>query len=78
MRQAVAARTGLKGPIVVFGGPSGDIFLDPALSKADRTKARAALLAIYRAHPQVEAVFTRDEIARTAVSTGTPVRWSGT
>ena len=76
IRQSVAARTGLKGPIVVFGGPSGDVFLDPALSKADRTKARDALLAIYRAHPQVKAVFTKDQIARTAVPTGSPVRWS--
>jgi predicted AlkP superfamily pyrophosphatase or phosphodiesterase len=76
MRQSVAARTGLKGPIVVFGGPSGDVFLDPALSKADRTKASDALVAIYRAHPQVKAVFTKDQIARTAVPTGSPVRWS--
>jgi predicted AlkP superfamily pyrophosphatase or phosphodiesterase len=74
--QAVAAKTALKGPIIVFGGPSGDIYLDPALNAADRRKATDALLATYRSHPQVDAVFTRDEIARTAVPTGSPLKWS--
>ena len=74
--QAIAAKTGIKGPIIVFGGPSGDIFIDPALSAAERRKASDALLAAYRANPQVEAAFTKDEIARTAVPTGSPVRWS--
>jgi predicted AlkP superfamily pyrophosphatase or phosphodiesterase len=76
LRQTVAASTGLKGPIIVFGGPSGDIFLDPALRGADRTKALDALLAAYRANPQVQAVFTKEEIARTAVPTSPPDRWS--
>ena len=76
LRQTVAASTGLKGPVIVFGGPSGDVFLDPALSRADRAKALGALLAIYRANRQVQAVFTKEEIARTAVPTGNPVGWS--
>jgi arylsulfatase A-like enzyme len=74
--QAVAASTGLKGPIIAFGGPSGDIFIDPALQGADKAKARNALLAAYRAHPQVQAVFTKAQIARTAVPSGDPVKWS--
>lgn len=74
--QAVAANGGLKGPIIAAGGPSGDIYLDPALSAADRIRARNALLAAYRAHPQVEAVFTREEIARAAVPATAPDRWS--
>ncbi len=76
LRQTVTASTGLKAPIIAFGGPSGDIFLDPALHGADRTNALNALLAVYRANPQVQAVFTKNEIARTAVPTGNPVGWS--
>ena len=74
--QQIAAGTKLKGPVIAFGGPSGDIFLDPALSAADRARAKEALLAAYRAHPQVEAVFTSDEIARTGVPSGSPAAWS--
>jgi predicted AlkP superfamily pyrophosphatase or phosphodiesterase len=74
--QQIAAGTKLKGPVIVFGGPSGDIFLDPALSAADRARARDALLAAYRAHPQVEAVFTKEEIGRTGVPSGSPAGWS--
>ena len=72
----VADSTRLTGPIIVSGGPSGDIYLDPALQGADRTRARNALLAAYRGHPQVQAVFTKDEIARTPLPAGAPDRWS--
>ena len=74
--RTIAAKTGLSGPVIAFGGPSGDIFLDPALSAEDRTKARTALLAAYRAHSQVEAVFTKEQIAQTALAAGPPDRWS--
>jgi hypothetical protein len=74
--QQIAAIAKLNGPVIAFGGPSGDIFLDPALSAADRARARDALLAVYRAHPQIEAVFTKEEIARTAVPSGNPTPWS--
>jgi arylsulfatase A-like enzyme len=74
--QAVAASTGLNSPVIAFGGPSGDVFIDPALRGADRTKALNALLAAYRAHPQVEAVFAKDEIAHVAVPSGDPKGWS--
>jgi hypothetical protein len=74
--QQIAQATGLKGPIIIFGGPSGDIYIDPALSAADRARAVDALLTAYRAHPQVEAVFTKEEIARAAAPAGPPDRWS--
>ena len=74
--QTVAASTGLNSPIIASGGPSGDIFLDPALRGADRTKALEALLEVYRAHPQVQAIFTKAEIARTPLPSGPADRWS--
>jgi arylsulfatase A-like enzyme len=76
MGRAAASATGLKGPIIVSGGPSTDIYLDPALNAADRARAINALLAAYRAHAQVSAVLTRDEIARVPMPTGDPTHWS--
>jgi hypothetical protein len=35
-----------------------------------------AAVAAYRAHPQVEAVFTADELAATPMPTGSPVGWT--
>ena len=75
MGQQVAAASNLKGPVIAFGGPSGDIYVDPALTGADRVRATSALLAAYRAHPQVEAVFTRDEILRAPQPSGPADRW---
>ena len=74
--QQIAASTKLPGPVIAFGGPSGDIFLDPALSAAQRTAATSALLAAYRAHPQVHSVFTRQQIARVPVPARPADRWS--
>ena len=74
--QTIAASTGLKGPIIAFGGPSGDIYLDPALRETERARALDALLAAYRAHPQVEAVYAKEEVMRTALPSGSADRWS--
>lgn len=74
--KAVAAGTGLDGPIIVSGGPSGDVYLDPALSAPDRTRALNALLATYRANPQVHAVFTKDQVLRSPMPSGPPGRWT--
>jgi hypothetical protein len=76
MGQRIAASSNLKGPVIAFGGPSGDIYIDPALAGADRARATSALVAAYRAHPQVEAVFTRDEIGRAPQPSGPADRWS--
>ena len=71
----IARATGLTGPIIVFGS-TGDVFLDPTLQGAARTKATNALLAEYRAHPQVHSVFTKEEIARAPMPAGPANGWS--
>ncbi len=76
MGKAIAARLGLAGPVLIGTGAFGDIYLDRALRPADRTRALAAALAAYRAHPQVDAVFTKDQLARTTSPTTTPDRWA--
>jgi len=55
---------------------SGDMYVDRSLSAADRKRLLTAAVAAYRAHPQVEAVFTAAELAATPVPTGPPTDWS--
>jgi hypothetical protein len=76
LNERLSASLRVAGSIIASGGPSGDIFLDAALSGADRAKALERLLATYRAHPQVEAVFTKDQVARTPIPSGSPTGWS--
>ena len=66
--KAIGAKLGLAGPVLIGEGAHGDIYLDPALKPADRRRALAAALAAYRADPQVEAVFTKEQLARIAVA----------
>jgi hypothetical protein len=71
----VAAKLGLASPLIAAGGPSGDIYLDPALKGAGRSRALAALAAAYRAHPQVAAAYTKAELAAAPLPTGDPAGW---
>jgi predicted AlkP superfamily pyrophosphatase or phosphodiesterase len=73
--KTLGAQLGLSGPIV-RGDVSGDIYIDRSLSPAQRARVEQAALAFYRAHPQVEAVFTARDIASRRVPTGSPDRWS--
>jgi arylsulfatase A-like enzyme len=52
------------------------MYLDKALAGGQRAKILAAAVATYRAHPQVEAVFPHDHLARTPAPKGTPDRWT--
>ncbi|MEO5641038.1 MAG: alkaline phosphatase family protein [Sphingomicrobium sp.] len=74
--KAVAARLGLKGPVLIGDAPFGDIYLDRALSPANRKRTRDLALALYQAHPQVEAVFTHAQLTQAPLPTGTPDQWS--
>lgn len=76
MGQAIGAGIGLRGPVLIGGSANGDIYLDRALKPADRSRVLAAASAAYRAHPQVEAVFTKEQLARTASPTTSPDRWT--
>jgi len=72
----VAKETGWIGPILADVGVTGDIYLDQHLRGADRSRALAAAIAAYKRHPQVYAAFSKEEIARTAMPSGDPTRWS--
>jgi predicted AlkP superfamily pyrophosphatase or phosphodiesterase len=74
--ERVAQTTGITGPILVGGGPSGDVYLSRQLKGAVRVRALAAVLAAYRAHPQVEAALSRQDIERAPLPSGDPRTWS--
>ncbi|MFL6731958.1 MAG: alkaline phosphatase family protein [Sphingomicrobium sp.] len=76
MGKALVARLGLKGPGLFGDGSFGDMYLDKHLAPADRAKLLKAAVEAYREHPQVDAVFTAPQIARTAVPTSPPETWS--
>ncbi|HKY81307.1 MAG TPA: alkaline phosphatase family protein, partial [Sphingobium sp.] len=74
---AIAAKTGIAGKTLIWGdGPSGDLYFDRSLTPAQRAKVEAATLTLLRAHPQVETVFTKAQIAATPTPSGPPESWS--
>lgn len=73
---AVGKELGLAGPVLFGEGSFGDMYVDRSLSPGDQARARAAAIAMFRAHPQVETVFTREQLAATPSPTSPPDQWS--
>ena len=73
---AVGTKLGIAGPILFGEGSFGDMYLDRSLSPADKAKAKAEAVAIFKAHPQVETVFTKEQLAATPSPTSSPDKWS--
>ncbi|MES2987954.1 MAG: alkaline phosphatase family protein [Pseudomonadota bacterium] len=71
----VSAALGLPKPALV-GGSFGDVYVIPEITGAARAKVQAEAIKRYRAHPQVEAVFTAAEIAATPSPKSPPETWS--
>ena len=71
----VAKALGIDGPVLA-GGIGGDLYFDPNLTPAQRAKAEAEALRIFRAHPQVEAVFTKAQLESTPLPAGSPDKWT--
>jgi hypothetical protein len=71
----IAEKLGLTGR-VLRGAAAGDIWLDPSLKPSERARVLEKALAIYRAHPQVEAAYGREQISRTLLPKGTPDKWT--
>ncbi len=73
----ITTRTGISspaGPLLYSDG--GEYYVNRALAPAQKAEVVKALVAIARAHPQVAAVFTADEMAKTPLPTGNPQDWS--
>lgn len=73
--KAIAARLKLSGP-VLLGDLANDVWIDRSLKPRDRIRVEREAIAIFKAHPQVEAVFTSRQIARLPIPTESPDRWT--
>ncbi len=76
MGKALVQRLGLRGPGLLGEGSAGDFYIDRGLAPRDRRRLLTAAVAAYRAHPQVQAVFTADQLAKTPMPTGSPDKWT--
>lgn len=77
--KVITARTGIaapQGPLLYADGASGDFYVSRGISADDRAKVVEALAAIARAHPQVAAVYTNAELARTPMPSGNAQDWA--
>lgn len=72
----VGAQLGLKGPAIYGEGNFGDMYINRSVSEAQRKLILAQAVAAFRAHPQVEAVFTADQLAATPVPATSPDQWT--
>ncbi|XVJ64489.1 MAG: alkaline phosphatase family protein [Sphingopyxis sp.] len=74
MGKAVAEQLGLPQPLLY--GDGGDYYLSKTLTAPQRKAALAAILPRLRAHPQVEAVATAEELAAHPISKRAPDVWT--
>lgn len=74
MGKAVAEKLGLPQPLLY--GDGGDYYLAKTLTAAQRKAVLAELLPRLRAHPQVEAVATREELDAHPISKRAPDSWT--
>jgi predicted AlkP superfamily pyrophosphatase or phosphodiesterase len=75
MGKHIGQKLGLAGPVLI-GDFSGDVFIDKGLRPAERSRVLREALAEYRAHPQVAAAYSRDQIAKTDMPSGNPTGWT--
>ena len=77
MGKALVAKLKLPASPGLMGeGAFGDMYIDKRLRPSERTKLLRAAVAAYKAHPQVEAVFTARQIAATPVPKRPPETWT--
>jgi predicted AlkP superfamily pyrophosphatase or phosphodiesterase len=76
---AITAKTGIKpsdGPLLYADSVFGDFYVNRSLSAAQKAQVTQALVTLVRAHPQVAAAFTADELGKTPLPAGNPQDWS--
>jgi len=76
MGKKLVADLKLPGGPGLLGENFGDFWIDRRLRASERTQLLRSAVAIYRAHPQVEAVFTARQIAATPVPRTPPETWT--
>ncbi len=73
--KAIGERLKIAGP-VLFGGVNGDVWYDIKLTAAQKVAVEREAIAMFAAHPQTQAVFTRAQILATTVPNTPPETWS--
>lgn len=76
MAKSLGARLKIEGDILYGDGAFGDMYVDRKLTAAQRARVLREAVATYRRHPQVEAVFTKAELAAAPRPSGPPDAWS--
>jgi hypothetical protein len=72
----LAPQFGRSESVLKGEGISGDVWLDRGIPARDRERVLAAAVARYKAHPQVQDVFTAEQLSRTPLPSGRPDGWS--
>jgi hypothetical protein len=72
---AAGRKLGLTGDLLI-GGFGGDVHIHRSVSAANRPRLLAEAAELYRAHPQVEAVFTKTDLTVLPMPSGAPDRWT--
>ena len=79
LSKAVSQDTGItakSGQLLYGAGASGDIWLAPGLTDKQRKKVIAATIARLAKHPQIEAVYDAQALAKVPVPRGNPQDWT--
>ena len=76
MGQAVAKAVGISGNALIGRATFGDMYLSNSVPIDKRKAALEAAVTMYKNHPQVAAVFTKDELIATPSPTGPVEDWS--
>lgn len=80
MSAQIAAALGLSGPVILSAeskpGVDNDLYLAAALSPRDRARVAAEAVKRYAAHPLVQAIYTRAQIAATPLPSAPPETWT--
>ena len=71
----LAQQFGLNEGALIGRSPFGDMYLSARVPADKRAAVRDAAVAVYRAHPQVAAVFTKDELIAAPAPSGPVDEW---
>jgi hypothetical protein len=76
MGEAIGRELGLPGRLLFGDGAFGDMYVSRDIPEAARRRVRDEAVRRYREHPQVAAVFTREQLAAAPGPSGPPDSWT--
>lgn len=76
--KAISGKTGIttEGRLIYSDGPFGDYYISRNLSSVEKARVLDAVVQMLKAHPQVAAVFTAQELAETPAPVTGPQDWT--